>query len=249
VPTVPCAQPGLVGTARRHLCSFDVGERAFAHPTRPSPVEHPNSGGDNTSRSRGADCVRVLLKYSPSPTRGRRECRALASPMARLREKMQAAGTTGSAETSGIPCAMGLRIIRDLPGERPFLPPSSARSEASVRELGARVAAPGPHDFSVRHATSHLREKRLMVRRPPPPRLAFRDDCAYAPMLRRDGADNTTDLGAKSSQFLKNRMCAASRFAIRAELPSVAGDPKAVFAALAAVTAQCVAGPGAYRLK
>jgi hypothetical protein len=37
---------------------------------------------------------------SPSSDRGRRECRELAAPMARLQQKTQAAVTTGSAETS-----------------------------------------------------------------------------------------------------------------------------------------------------
>src|SRR5437868_326510 len=37
--------------------------------------------------------------------------------------------------------------------------------------LDTSIGVSGPHDFSVRHATSHLREKRLMVQRPPPPRL------------------------------------------------------------------------------
>jgi len=32
----------------------------------------------------------------------------LAAPMARLQQKTQAAGTTGSAGTTGIPCAMVL---------------------------------------------------------------------------------------------------------------------------------------------
>jgi hypothetical protein len=42
--------------------------------------------------------------------------------------KKHGEGTTGSAGSSGIPCAMVLRLIRDLPGDRAFLPPSLARS-------------------------------------------------------------------------------------------------------------------------
>ena len=38
------------------------------------------------------------------------------SPMARLQTKKQAAVTTGSAGSTGIPCAMVLRLIRVLPG-------------------------------------------------------------------------------------------------------------------------------------
>ncbi|TMK40535.1 MAG: hypothetical protein E6G70_27560 [Alphaproteobacteria bacterium] len=39
--------------------------------------------------------------------RGRRECRVMASPMAHLQQKKQAAVTTGSAGSTGIPRAMG----------------------------------------------------------------------------------------------------------------------------------------------
>ena len=84
----------------------------------------------------------------PRKQRGRRECRVKASPMARLQQKKQAAVTTGSARSTGIPCAMVLRLIRDLLGDRAFLPPSSARS--SSRELSLSVGRPGPHDFAVR---------------------------------------------------------------------------------------------------
>ncbi|MGY4304785.1 hypothetical protein ACVIJ6_002028 [Bradyrhizobium sp. USDA 4369] len=42
-------------------------------------------------------CARVVLNSSPSTNRGRGEGRALAAPVARLRKRMQAAGTTGLA--------------------------------------------------------------------------------------------------------------------------------------------------------
>jgi hypothetical protein len=41
-----------------------------------------------------------------SDMRGRRECRVRAAPMARLQQGKQAAVTTGSAGTTGIPRAM-----------------------------------------------------------------------------------------------------------------------------------------------
>ena len=64
---------------------------------------------------------------------------------------------------------MVLRLIRDLPGDRAFLPPSSARCQASCakhhRRLDASVGASGPHDFTVR-----LRRSRQQHRpRPPHP--------------------------------------------------------------------------------
>jgi hypothetical protein len=42
--------------------------------------------------------------------KGRRECRVKASPMARQQQKKLAAVTTGSAKSSGIPCAMVLTV-------------------------------------------------------------------------------------------------------------------------------------------
>jgi hypothetical protein len=71
----------------------------------------------------------------------------LAAPMARLQQETQAAVTTGSAETAGIPRAIVLRLIRDLPGDRLDCP----RHHALVaRRLGVSTGTPGPHDFAVR---------------------------------------------------------------------------------------------------
>jgi hypothetical protein len=41
----------------------------------------------------------------------------MTSPMARLQQKKQAAVTTGSAGSTGIPCAMGYALYRALPGD------------------------------------------------------------------------------------------------------------------------------------
>jgi hypothetical protein len=51
-----------------------------------------------------------LLDKPPPKDRGRRECRVMASPMARLQQKMQAAVTTGKAGSTGIPCATVLTV-------------------------------------------------------------------------------------------------------------------------------------------
>ena len=45
--------------------------------------------------------ARVMHRHCPSETRGRRECRVMASPMARLQQRKQAAVTTGSARSTG----------------------------------------------------------------------------------------------------------------------------------------------------
>ena len=55
------------------------------------------------SRSRGTSRPSSAISSPSHKMRGRRECRVKASPMARLRKKMQAAGTTGSAEHPAFP--------------------------------------------------------------------------------------------------------------------------------------------------
>ncbi len=54
----------------------------------------------------------------PSSDRGHREGRTSTEARGPPAQKMQAAGTTGSAGRPGPPCAMGLRVIRSLPGVR-----------------------------------------------------------------------------------------------------------------------------------
>ena len=56
----------------------------------------------------------------PQKGRGRRECRVLAAPMARLQQNA-GGSTTGSAETTRHSPRDGLRLIRDLPGVRALL--------------------------------------------------------------------------------------------------------------------------------
>src|SRR5471030_1504749 len=70
-------------------------------------------------------------------------------PRPRVQQKAHALATTGSPATTGIPCAMVLRLIRDLPGDRAFLPPSVV-GLIETRNLSASVGAPGPRDFAVR---------------------------------------------------------------------------------------------------
>ncbi|WP_315803286.1 hypothetical protein [Bradyrhizobium sp. SZCCHNS3002] len=52
--------------------------------------------------------------------------------MARLQKKMQAAGTTGKAEHSGIPCATVFTLIRSLPGAPGLLATIAARHISAI---------------------------------------------------------------------------------------------------------------------
>ena len=70
-----------------------------------------------------------------------------AAPMARLQQGKQAAVTTGKAGTTGIPCTMVLRLLRDLPGVPGLIAPVAREF---LHELDPSVGGPGPHDLTVR---------------------------------------------------------------------------------------------------
>ena len=109
--------------------------------------------------------------------------------MARLQQEKQAAVTTGSAGSTGIPCAMVLRLIRALPGDRAFLPPSS-RGPSSA-QLSLSVGRPGPHAFAVRIGCVRLTQPK----RPSHPRPTCRDDRPKRPSSsRRDAREHRRDL-------------------------------------------------------
>src|SRR5262249_33530444 len=83
-------------------------------------------------------------------------------PMARLQNKKQAAVTTGSAGSSGIPCAMVLTVSFVLsPGTG--LSCSRRSQDHQSCELGASVGAPGPHDFAVRDHSTRPRQDCALI--------------------------------------------------------------------------------------
>jgi hypothetical protein len=114
-----------------------------------------------------ACCARVVRGLATPENRGRREGRELASPMARLQQKTQAAGTTGSAE--GIP-TFPARWCYDLYAlfrGPDVLPPSPAMMrrhhrktwhrlrDARTTRLHRRVGIVRPHEkprAAIRHA-------------------------------------------------------------------------------------------------
>ena len=70
--------------------------------------------GSNSDRhgftSRGKGCPRSASGRPSRDCRGRRECRVKTSPMARLRTRMQAAGTTGKADHPAFPARRSSRL-------------------------------------------------------------------------------------------------------------------------------------------
>src|SRR5262245_16272783 len=103
--------------------------------------------------SRDTKCPGFASIFTPEE-RGRRECRMLAAPMARLQQGKQAAVTTGKAGTTGIPCATVLRLIARSP--RGARLDSPRRFAKRLAELDASVGAPGPHAFAVRAGNARL---------------------------------------------------------------------------------------------
>ncbi len=127
-------------------------------------------------RPRGACSRPSFAHLPPLDHERRREGRVQAAPMARLQKKMQAAVTTGTSRTSGLPCAMALRLLRGLPGAPGFLV-TVARATRRRRSLrGISVGMPGPHGLAVRLGTVRRHDcSRRSPKRPPHPAPDVRD--------------------------------------------------------------------------
>jgi hypothetical protein len=123
---VPRHRPGSTG---RSSTPRHIGSSTAVSGILDAPLSRGMTAESTVTISRTNH--RVLAAHSPScaiftcphKIRGRRECRVKASPMARLQKSKQAAVTTGSAESSGIPCAMVLTLIARSPWEPGFLAP------------------------------------------------------------------------------------------------------------------------------
>ena len=110
-----------------------------------------------------------------------------------------------SSRTSGIPCTMALRLIRTLPGDRAFLPPSPADHH---RQLGISVGMPEPYDFVVRgRSFVGMIGSRCDQLRPPHPALHVRDD-REAPLLSSTGPNqHSRCFGKIEAQIFARRDC------------------------------------------
>ena len=89
--------------------------------------------------------------------------------------------------TSGLPCAMALRLIRGRPGDRLCLSPSPCEALASSR-LDTSNGVPGPHDFTVRNSPFVLRTAASTATCP-----SFAT-MANAPLTGQDGGSYKDDL-------------------------------------------------------
>src|SRR5258708_14967277 len=99
--------------------------------------------------SRGTDASELSDRAALEMTEGAGKAGCPPHPWSACRKKARGR-TTGTGGSSGLPCAMALRLIRDLPGDHAWLPPSPVRRETHLHDLGACIGAPEPHDFAVR---------------------------------------------------------------------------------------------------
>src|ERR1700760_550120 len=95
---------------------------------------------------------------------------------ARVELVARALVTTGPPETPAFPAQWFYGLLRDLPGDRAFLPPSPPGR--LPRRLDASVGASGPHDFAVRFGA--VRQKCIRVHRIPCPTFVT---MANAPLM------------------------------------------------------------------
>jgi hypothetical protein len=158
-------------------CSAKPGPARWVPALRRTAVEALRRVRDtNVGRSRfsfhipaqipdpAAQCARVMRQPCPSKDRGRRESRVRAAPAVSCAVCAQehAHEHTGSAEASGLPCAMVLRLIARSPRRTGFLATVAPEKPAS-RELDASIGASGPHAFAVR--LSAVRQRHIRVHR------------------------------------------------------------------------------------
>src|SRR5467141_1440457 len=86
-------------------------------------------------RDLAARCARALRRLPPSiTTRGRRESRVRAAPAVSCANMHKKTHTSIQVQRRhpGLPCAMVYGLLRALPGDRAFLPPSLALLSASL---------------------------------------------------------------------------------------------------------------------
>src|SRR3954447_23966116 len=120
-----------------------------------------------TPRSRGANASE-LCQQLPSK-RGRRECRVRDAPaVSRAKSRKHTRSSPQVHRSNRHSPRNGFNaLLRDLPGDRALLSPSSCeygwsapgRADFASARLDASVEASGPHDFTVR--TSTVRPARL----------------------------------------------------------------------------------------
>jgi hypothetical protein len=139
------SSPGLTG---RSSTPRPIGSSTAVSGILDAPLEAGHDSGETRLRALAARIRVRAIQGPPSRRRGRRECRVLAATHGPRAVKKHGEGTTGSAESSGIPCATVYDLYAISPGTGLDCSRHSHRS--SRCELGLSVGRPGPRDFAVR---------------------------------------------------------------------------------------------------
>ena len=150
-------------------------------------------------RSRGMLCPSFADRIRPKSKRAQETpgARCTRSPAWML--VTRGVVTTGSPEHPAFPARWCYGLLRALPGDRAFLPPSPPGR--LPRELDASVGASGPHDFAVH--VSAVRQERLRVHRIPRPTSVT---IATRPSCGNGMADHTQVIWAESEVEIFLRM-------------------------------------------
>jgi hypothetical protein len=131
----------------------------------PPPGEGATKHASTFSRQHSPEVCKFI---GPLKERGRREDRVRAAPAvscAKVANK-NAHEHTGSAEASGLPCAMVLQLISCSPRrDQSLFVTVIPRKRELLRSLTPAIGASGPHDFAVR--LSRARQSQPL--RPPHP--------------------------------------------------------------------------------
>ena len=131
-------------------------QRSAALPTETS-IQISNSERIRV-RVLAARCARGLHQLHPPQDRGCRESRMPIAP-AVVRTKSARVDHRFNRITPAFPARMVYGLLRALPGDRAFLPPSPCGLTIHLEpgwagcisaRLDASIGAPGPHDFAVR---------------------------------------------------------------------------------------------------
>jgi hypothetical protein len=134
--------------------------------------------------------------------------------MARLQQKMQAAGTTGSAETSRHSPRDGWNgCFASSPVLRAFWPPSPVRRVKRHSKLDTSVGVSGPRDLTVRiNVVRRHGQPRCNIDTPTASRLNVRDDREAPLFSRRDATMNTLFLKKRNWNILRRGLDRGDRF-------------------------------------
>src|SRR6187402_2433634 len=110
-----------------------------------------------TSHSRDADRPRFASWFALEKSEGAGKTGCLLHPRSRVRFAQTKLHTSiqGSGGIPAFPAQWRYGLLRALPGDTALLPPSPARTFASLG-LSASTAAPEPHDFAVRFRRARL---------------------------------------------------------------------------------------------